>query len=169
MHIGLQKFVCDCTFPCLLEYMWVWVWICVCVCVCVHAWYSLPKTCCSPAYNTHHYTKDKVLLSNLMLMHPSKFKSGWLPNIPTTIRSLQPLLSLSLCRAFCLLHKSRDDSCLVLLLEDITEIQTYYQVKMQLMIILNWFNAHQFPLSPKWHLQIAYLANNPSIIQTIFN
>lgn len=70
----------------------------LCVCVCVHVWYSLPKTCCSPAYNTHHYTKDKVLLSNLTLMHPSKFKSGWLPNIPTTIRFLQPLLSLSLSR-----------------------------------------------------------------------
>lgn len=108
----------------------------LCVCVCVHVWYSLPKTCCSPAYNTHHYTKDKVLLSNLTLMHPSKLSLDDFQTFPQPLDSSSHY-SLSLCRAFCLLHKSRDESCLVLLLEDITEFQTSYQVKMQLMIILN--------------------------------
>lgn len=59
---------------------------------------SLPKTHFSTAWNTHHYTQDKVLLSNLTLIHSSKFKSGWRPNIPTSIRFLQPVLTPSLSR-----------------------------------------------------------------------
>ena len=68
--------------------------MCVCVCVCECVWYSLPKNLLLLC--THHYTEDKVVLSKLTLIHLGKFKSGRLPNIPTTIRLLWPLLSPSL-------------------------------------------------------------------------
>ncbi len=72
--------------------------VCVCVCVCVCLWYGLPKTCCSPLHTTHIITqKIKWRCLTLTLIHPSSYKSGWLPNISTVIRFLWPLLSLSVC------------------------------------------------------------------------
>lgn len=72
--------------------------------------------------NTNHQSKDKVVLSNLMLIHPSKCKS---PPVWTrskhfyNIKFLRPLLSLSLCLPF-----TQDISRLVAQPVDSTEFQT---------------------------------------------
>ena len=89
-------------------------YVCVCVCVCVCRTVS-PKVCCSPACNTRHYTQDEAALSNLTLIHLSKFKvPASLDGFQTFPQPLDSSGHYSPCLAVCLLHNAGDDPRLVL-------------------------------------------------------
>lgn len=99
-----------------------------------------------------------MVLSNLTLIHLSKFKSGWLPNI-STIRFLQPLLFLSFRLPFTQC-KRRFSSCPPA--GDVTGFQSYFRrmlvyfeiyfsgkVELQPIIIFDRYNSHNSFSEPK--------------------
>lgn len=112
IDIWLQNCVRNCSVS-----MPVWIHsdTCVNLCACFHACVSQsPLKRAAALHATHIITPETERLpSKPKLIQPSKFKAGRLPNIPTTIRFLQPLLSLSFCHAFCIEQNSGHDSCLV--------------------------------------------------------
>lgn len=123
IDISLHKCVCNCSLSMPVRiHTDTWVNLCACLHACV---LQSPLKRAAALHATHIITpKTERLPSKPKLIQPSKFKSGRLPNIPTTIRFLQPLLSLSFCHAFCIEQNSGHDSCLVPQLEDIRELQT---------------------------------------------